>query len=247
MSPYNNLQKQSLPTLLLSNSFDEGRYNKPWSGGDWNEFQRGQNERRWNENVNQDINKKYSSSPGSGGGGPGGGGGDGCGLIVLVALALAIAIPSAVAAFVSSTIIILVAKRAVALFSNTSFREAYIASFWTTFTYLAAGNVIAFLQVWLYPTLNGWTEEISALAVVKYFYFPEGFHLVKPLHLIAFHVLCILLSSLILQNKMKEQFEGFTGYGRSITTTALVILPSLLSIFYLTTFLLTKYYLQDIH
>lgn len=238
-----------LPTVVFSDSYDEGRYNKPYGGGDWNEYQRGKNERDWyNRTTQGDTNSANKSSGGTnwGNNSGGGGGGGGCGIVILAAIAFAIAVPSALAALISSMLVILILKRALPSFSSLAFRNTYLAFFWTSFTYLAIATAAAFLLVWLYPTINGWQEYASNLTLLKYFYFPRGTGLVKPFNLLGFHAGCILLSALVLQRKMKQVFSGIKGYGSALGVTGLVVLPSLIVTFYLAIFILKKYGHQNL-
>jgi hypothetical protein len=238
----------ALPLIVLSDSYDEGRYNKPYSGGDWNEYQKGKNERDWyNRTTQGDTNSGNKSSGGGNWGGGSGESGGGCGIILLLFVAIAIVVPSAVAALVSSLLMILVLKTAIPSYSSLSFGNAYSASFWAACTYLITAVVLAFLQIAFYPNMNGWQENASALAILKYFYLFEGVQLVKPLNLIGFHVLCVLLSAIILQKKLKELVKGFKGYKQSVTIAGLIILPSIIATFYLSIFILNKYSPQSIN
>ncbi len=209
---------------MSSQSYDDGKSGWPINTGNSDsDYDRGRMDRE------QEWRKR-------------GGGGDGCAESIFYVIALAIAIPSAVAALIGSTLIFLIAKLALRSYSTISFPDAYKAAFWATCTYLIIAAILTILQVWLYPTLIGSKEEISLGAMLKYFYFFEGYELLSILNLFEFHLLCILMSALIFRYKMKYYLKGLTGYSRAVATTLLVIVPSIFATSYIGFLLVMKHY-----
>lgn len=233
---------QTIPAILMSESFNEGKFNRPWGGGDWNEYQRGHNERRLNEKISNELNNRGTGQTNFGGNSSGrGGGGGGCALVIALIAGLAIVIPSAVAALVSTLLIITLVRIVMPSISRGSFKKIYISSFFTICTYVLVATAIAFLYAGVSPYINGIAEEISPITVIKYFYFTGEYKLLPTFNLIVFHTLCILLSAIVLKKLMREQFAGIRGYGQSVITTGLVIMPSLMGSFYLIMFYMLKF------
>lgn len=212
-----------LPAILLS-SFDEGMYNKPWSGGDWNEYQRGQNVRQWNENANKDGGSPPNRNWGGGGNNNSGGGG-GCLIIVLFIVSLIIIIPAAAAALILSVVLLILAKTLLPEFRGASFGQVYKTAFWASCTYLLTAVILALLQVWLIPDLTGTTESFSQAAVLKYFYMYSKYLPVNAFGMLVFHGICTLTTAWILQARSNRRLAKSKGYGRAVLITALIILP----------------------
>jgi len=228
-----------LPAILLS-SFDEGRYNKPWSGGDWNEYQRGQNVRQWNENTNKDSGGPPNWNWGGGGNNNSGGGG-GCLIIALFIASLIIIIPAAVTALILSIALLILAKTLLPEFRGASFGEVYKTAFWASCTYFLAAVILALLQVWLMPGLTGMSEEFAQAAVLKYFYMYSRYLPVNAFGMLIFHGICILATAWILQSRSNGRLAKSKGYQRAFVITALIILPAVTFTIYSLLYILWVY------
>jgi hypothetical protein len=220
---------------MFSDSFNEGRYNKPWSGGDWNQYQQGQNQRDfYNSRVN-DNNRQSSQKfdPGTGNSGGNGGGDNGCGMIMLIAVGIAIAVPSAVAALICAPLMMIAFKFIKPSPDVPSFVLTYKTAFWATGIYIITACVAALLQVWLYPNSGFYHEKVSLTAVFKYFVLYNGTLLIPLQNLLVFHLLCIAISAIVMRKKMIFYFRGMAGYGRAMLMTAILILPSIIATYHL--------------
>lgn len=133
----------------MSNDRDDGRYNRPFSGGDWNAFRQGQADRdRWNQvNSNQSTQKSGSGlnlaapnrSADQGGGSAGGSIGE---LRVWVTLLLCLfltPLPIAIAA-VATPILVALRRRKGA---ETRFGEVFWPALFAAFAIFAVNAILA--------------------------------------------------------------------------------------------------------
>jgi hypothetical protein len=166
-------------------------------------------------------------------------------LFVLLFLTIVpIALPAAITSLVSSLLLMYSLKIKQPSAILPSYKEAYIAVFWTTATYMVVGSVLKLFILGMpdisnFSNLQGSFWELSIFAYYNKF----GDNIIGNILLTGFiPLLCILISALVLRNKMKSYFEGLQGYGRAVITTAIAIMPVLLLVSYIIFSLVMKYY-----
>ncbi|MCF1713315.1 hypothetical protein L0U88_01575 [Flavihumibacter sp. RY-1] len=205
--------------LLISDSFDEGRNQKPWSGGNWDEYVKGKNEREWNERINNPDSKRKNSgssfNPGNG---------EGCGQIILIVIALIIAIPAAISALFSSFLITFYKSKIKLTKAELSLETAFRGTFWTSCTYLITGLLFSFI----FPNKNIWIETLSFNNAFKFLYIPETIKQGNLFSFLLFHVLCISISGIVFKKNFTHVLNSRNTYFHSLVIIFFIVLPTLL-------------------
>lgn len=125
-------------SLVLSNAYDEGRYNQPYSGGDWNERMRGAADRdRYYNNTTWKPNGPKSNN----GGGNVGGGGSFIGLLFTFLVLIAIIVPTAITALISSVLMITLGKKIFPILEGLPFKPAFKACFSAALTHTIVASL----------------------------------------------------------------------------------------------------------
>lgn len=97
----------------MAGDYDDGRHQRGFSGGNWNDYQRGQNDRaRWDAHV-ADRSKPAGGFPtGSppGGGGSGGVGGGGLAILIVALVGLVLVLPAGLLAMAATPVLVLLAR-----------------------------------------------------------------------------------------------------------------------------------------
>ncbi|MFT3911508.1 MAG: hypothetical protein QM737_18940 [Ferruginibacter sp.] len=165
----------------------------------------------------------------------------GCGMILLIIVGLFIAILPAVAALLSSILLILSIKISKASINLPTFKVAYISAFLSTAIYILIKSILQLATLGM-PNVSDFNNSTSLFSLLQYYFFNMVGPEVSSLYNILLHLLCIFLSAAGLRYKMKGYYEGWGGYGRAILTTIFIIIPSLFATQYLIIFALNKYY-----
>ncbi|MBX2925147.1 MAG: hypothetical protein KF746_23300 [Chitinophagaceae bacterium] len=218
-------QQINLPVsfILLSDSFDEGRYNKPWSGGNWDDLQRGRNERDWSNRTTQG-----NISNGKTNWGGGAGGGNVLGWIIALVILIPIVVTSAVSSLLIAVILKLYIRNVEPESLELTFGKAFSLLFKATLLYQVLNGVIFLIIYFLLkqnmeiPFLN--LEALNQSDIYKTIF----------TSLLLYQIPTILITGIILRSKLSDslKFKGFSGYLRATLFTALVIMPLILAISY---------------
>jgi hypothetical protein len=182
-----------------NDSYEEGRYRRPYSGGNWNEFVRGQNDRaRWTQwSRTMQANGRstapapmpsHSGSRDNSGGERVGGGSGILGLLTFGALLLALvfAVPAAAVAIVGAPIIMLAARLLPPNYANPGYGTAWRAAFFGALLYLAVTTGIAWGCQYAVQSMPHYNDTRSLLAftyleAIRTLYVVGKFALGEPL------------------------------------------------------------------
>jgi hypothetical protein len=223
--------------ILLSDSYDQGKNNHSWGGGNWDDYQRGQSDRQRNDQINNEIFNTPNKGTGSGNwggsgssGGSGNGGGENIlGWIFLIILLVPIVITSAI----SSIFIALILQKYIQTIEPDSqkltFGKAFNLLFKTTFLYQILSSIILLLLYWMLTN----NVEIPFLNLASFN--QADISNIIFTTVIFYQLPSILIIGIMLRYKLSDylKFKGFSGYLRASVITAILIMPVIMLIGYL--------------
>lgn len=132
----------------MSNDRDDGRYNRPFSGGDWNAYRQGQaDQQRWNQASNPvtpksgpDLNFAQTGSVGSNSGGSAGGSiGEFRVLVTLLLCIFLTPLPVVIAAVATPILVVLRRRKG----ADTRFGEVFWPALFAAFAIFAVNAALA--------------------------------------------------------------------------------------------------------
>lgn len=211
-------------SLVLS-SYDEGRHSKPWSGGDWNDFIRGRDDKKRWDDANSAGNNKGNKGPQIDGGS---GGGNNClGPLILIILGLYIVVQSLVAGLLGGTILYILNKPFDLLHTDKKYKSEFAICAILSFIYLASGAVLNIIQLIFFGKMIGVREFPGADSFYKFFLQGDFYSYLSLDKLFTFHILCTFFTYFLFSLKLKEVLSPKYGFLKFIILITTIILPSI--------------------
>ena len=213
---------------FLLSSFEEGRHDKPYTGGNWDDYVKGKAEK---ENYEKNTGGGQPRRPSGGGIDNDGRSGNFWGKLILFVVGLLLAIPSFFTAILAGTILFVVFKTFTDP-QSINMQKLYAGAFWSMFAYLATAAVMSFIL----PRTDGYGFVVQSDFYIEriFLYFFSLFNTgdVSTAILLKFHLPCLLIAAIVLNVKMGTQL-GKLSFLKALLVVAVVVLPSFIVLLYL--------------
>lgn len=215
--------------MILKSSFDQGRYDKPFTGGDWNEYMKGKAEK---EQYIKNAGGNQPGRPSGGGINNDGRAGGFWGKLILFLLGVLLAIPSFFTAILAGTILFFL-LRALSNHDSIDMKRLYTGAFWGMFAYLATAAIMSFIV----PLENSYGTESSSKFYIEniflYFFSILTADNVSTESLLKFHLPCIIIATIVVHSIMGNQL-GKLRFFKALSVVIVILLPSFIGLLYLT-------------
>lgn len=225
---HNSFERDSAGYQPVNSSYDEGRFDKPFTpGGDWNEHMRGRADKdRWNTATGSQQKASTGSTVTSDGRA-----GNFWGKLILFLVGLLLAVPSFFTAILAGTVLFLLV-RSLSNPETIDMKRFYTGAFWGMFAYLATAAVLSFFI----PLTNHFGMEISSDFYIQkiFLYFSSIFNTaeVPAETLMKFHLPCLLVAAIVVNVKMGNQL-GRLSFLKALVVVAVILVPSFMGLLYL--------------